>query len=337
MNIAYLFCESDGIRIPCVNFDEKVLNRLSELDSFWEKSWDFEIIKNEPLLFSSSLLLSEYFSNSLQEKLENEMRARKFSLKTQAAYIYFNRLFLRTMQKSPNEVTQEDITNFLALMERERNYSAATLNLAISSIKFFFRYIIKNNIVKEQQRPVHNKQLPIVLSPNEIIKILKTEKNLKHRLLLMLVYSSGLRVSEVVALKKEHIDLSRQVIYIRQGKGRKDRYTLLSEKAANFIKEYYDYFEIDKWIFPGQSGIKHLSIRAAQHIFDKATRNAGITKKVSIHGLRHSFATHLLENGTDIRYIQSLLGHSNIRTTERYTHVAKRDVLNIKSPLDNII
>jgi site-specific recombinase XerD len=152
----------------------------------------------------------------------------------------------------------------------------------------------------------------------------------------MLVYSSCLRVSEVVALKKEHIDLSRKVIYIRLGKGRKDRNTLLSEKAAMFIEEYYNFFNIDKWLFPGQPATHHLTIRSAQNIFDKAVRRAGIEKKITIHGLRHTFATHLLESGTDIRYIQTLLGHANLRTTERYTHVAKRSVLNIKSPLDTI-
>jgi site-specific recombinase XerD len=162
------------------------------------------------------------------------------------------------------------------------------------------------------------------------------EKNPKHRLLLMLVYSSGLRVSEVVALKREHIDLSRKIIFVKEGKGRKDRSTLLSEKAARFIEEYYSFYNIEKWLFPGQCPNRPLSIRSAQHIFDKAVRRACITKDISIHGLRHTFATHLLENGTDIRYIQSLLGHASLRTTERYTHVARRSLLNIKSPLDTI-
>jgi integrase/recombinase XerD len=176
----------------------------------------------------------------------------------------------------------------------------------------------------------------MILSKEEVSKILSLEKNPKHRLLLMLVYSSGLRVSEVVALKKEHIDLSRKVIYIRLGKGRKDRSTLLSEKAANYIVEYYKYFNIDKWVFPGQPAVKHLSIRSAQNIFDKSVRRAAILKEISIHSLRHTFATHLLESGTDIRYIQELLGHSSLRTTELYTHVARRNVLKIKSPLDTI-
>jgi len=270
------------------------------------------------------------------DKLTLELRCRKFSVKTQKAYIYYNRLLCDTLRKSPEEISHDDIKKFLAVMEEKRGYSASSLNLAISAIKFFFKYILKDDTIKEHIRPNHNKKLPMVLSTKEIISVLNTEKNPKHRLLLMLVYSSGLRVSEVVALKKEHIDLARQVIYIKQGKGRKDRYTMLSEKASQFIQEYYKYYDIDKWIFQGQDTSRHLTIRSAQRVFDKALRNAGITKEITFHGLRHSFATHLLENGTDIRYIQTLLGHSNIRTTERYTHIAKRNILNIKSPLDSI-
>ena len=269
-------------------------------------------------------------------KLEFEIQSRKFSIKTQKAYIYYIKLLCKTLQKSPEEIHSDDVTEFLAVMEKKRKYSASSLNLAISAIKFFFRNVLNDNSVNEQKRPSNDKNLPMILSSKEIIRILNTEKNPKHRLLLMLVYSSGLRVSEAVSLKKEHIDLSRLVIYIRQGKGRKDRYTMLSEKAALFIQGYYKQYNIDKWIFPGQSGINHITIRSAQRIFEKAVLNAGITKEISIHGLRHTFATHLLENGTDIRYIQTLLGHANIRTTERYTHIAKRNVLNIKSPLDSL-
>jgi site-specific recombinase XerD len=165
---------------------------------------------------------------------------------------------------------------------------------------------------------------------------MEAEKNPKHRLLLTLAYSSGLRVSEVVALKKEHIDLSRKVIYIKLGKGRKDRSALLAGKAIPFILDYYKYFNIDKWVFPGQIADRPLTIRTAQKVFHKAIKRAKIQKDISIHSLRHSFATHLLEDGIDIRYIQELLGHTSIRTTERYTHVAKRQVLNILSPLDTI-
>jgi len=195
---------------------------------------------------------------------------------------------------------------------------------------------MKDNSINEQHRPRHNARLSTVLSQGEISKILAMENNPKHRLLLMLAYSSGLRVSEVVALKKEHIDLSRKVIYVRLGKGRKDRCTILSEKASRVIAEYCACHNIETWLFPGQIAGRPLTIRSAQHIFDKAVRRAKIAKALSIHSLRHTFATHLLESGTDIRYIQELLGHSSVRTTERYTHVARRSILSIKSPLDSI-
>jgi site-specific recombinase XerD len=289
-----------------------------------------------PFSFPVSASLPEKFSEHWHAKLEAELRSRKYSLQTRRAYIYYNRLICRTLQKPPEQIRPDDVTEFLALMEKDKKYSASALNLAISAIKFFFKYVLRNDSIDEKHRPHQDGRLPMILSKEEISKIFSLEKNPKHRLLLMLVYSSGLRVSEVVSLKKEHIDLSRKVIYIRLGKGRKDRSTLLSEKAAQYIVEYYNYFNIDKWIFPGQPAAHHLSIRSAQNIFDKAVHRAAIQKKISIHGLRHTFATHLLESGTDIRYIQTLLGHISIRTTERYTHVACRSVLNIKSPLDTI-
>ena len=220
-------------------------------------------------------------------------------------------------------------------MEKSQKYSASAINLAISAFKFFFKNVLKNDCISERHRPREDERLPVVLSKDEITKILDMENNPKHRLLLMLAYSSGLRVSEVVSLKKEHIDLSRKAIYVQQGKGRKDRCTLLSEKAARFINEYLALHNIKTWLFPGQNTSRHLSIRSAQYIFDKAIRHAKISKKVSIHSLRHAFATHLLENGTDIRYIQELLGHSSLRTTERYTHVARGSILRIQSPLDS--
>jgi integrase/recombinase XerD len=168
------------------------------------------------------------------------------------------------------------------------------------------------------------------------VRLLRALLNIKHRTVLALAYSGGLRVSEVTALKPEDIDLSRNLIYIRKAKGRKDRYTLLSKKTANLLKKYINAYKPEKWLFEGQNPANHLSIRSAEKVFENACKAAGIKKKVSIHCLRHSFATHLLENGTDIRYIQELLGHASSRTTQIYTHIAKRDFLKITSPLDRI-
>ncbi|MCL2762198.1 MAG: site-specific integrase [Treponema sp.] len=340
---------------PCVQVEEDTSAPL-KIAGFWERPWEqsangYPVKQNKtnlhhqtehsshaPTMFTmfDPLPLPEQFPEHWETKLESELRSYKYSPQTRRAYLYYNRLLCRTLQKSPEDIKPNDITQFLAAIEKDRDYSAASMNLAISAIKFFYRRIMKNESITEQHRPRHDGRLPMVLSKTEISKIFAMESNPKHRLLLMLVYSSGLRVSEVVALKREHIDLSRKVIYIRQGKGRKDRYTILSEKVTECITEYCAFYDIKTWLFPGQPASQPLSIRSAQHIFDKAVRHAQIPKKISIHGLRHTFATHLLESGTDIRYIQDLLGHSSLRTTERYTHVARRSVLNIKSPLDTL-
>ena len=278
----------------------------------------------------------EKFTQKWQDALETELRAEKSSPRTMRSYLFFNRLMCRMLQKSPEDIRASDVTKFLALVEKDRGYCASSINLAISAIKYFYKRILHREFPDEQNRPGQDKNLPVVLAKSEVNAILSMETNPKHRLLLMLVYSSGLRVSEVVALRKEHIDIARGVINIRLAKGRKDRCTVLSEKAAALITKYCDFYHIETWLFPGQNPTRPLTIRSAQHIFDKAVRRAQITKKVSIHSFRHAFATHLLESGTDIRYIQSLLGHSSLRTTSRYTHVAKRNILSIKSPLDTM-
>jgi site-specific recombinase XerD len=175
-----------------------------------------------------------------------------------------------------------------------------------------------------------------VLSKEDVSAILASEKNLSHRLLLMIAYSSGLRVSEVVQLKREDIDISRKMITVRSGKGRKDRCTLLADSVIGTLKLHYMNDNSSTWIFPGMKQDTHLSIRSAQRIFENALKRTDVKIDASIHTLRHAFATHLLENGTDIRYIQELLGHASIKTTSRYTHVARCGVLKIASPLDSL-
>lgn len=160
-------------------------------------------------------------------------------------------------------------------------------------------------------------------------------ENIKHKAILMLIYSSGLRVSGVVNLKPEDIDTHRKMIHIKGAKGKKDRYTLLSEIALKTINEYRKRYTILDFLFPGQNEGEHLSIRSVEHIMEHAIKNAGIQKKVTVHSLRHSFVTHLLEAGTDLRYIQELLGHKSSKTTEIYTHVSDRDIRRIRSPLDD--
>jgi site-specific recombinase XerD len=179
-------------------------------------------------------------------------------------------------------------------------------------------------------------KLPVVLSSEEIKALFEGVRNIKHRLLLMVTYSAGLRVGEVVRLKPEDIDGHRKLMHIHCGKGQKDRYTLLSDVVLDGLREYWKAYKPRTWLFEGSTEGKPYSIRSAEKVFDLAKKKAGIKKDVTIHSLRHSFATHLLEQGIDIRYIQELLGHSSVRTTEIYTHVSRRQIGTIKSPIEQM-
>jgi site-specific recombinase XerD len=305
------------------------------VDGFFKTLWRRESaetpVSGEPVSERSG---PSFFEEKWRILLETELHSRKYSPKTRAAYLHFNRALCAVLRKPPEKITEMDIKRYIAYLDKIRGLSSSTMNLAISALKFFYHEILKTNIAREQSRPRGDKRLPAVLSRSEVDRLLAVITNVKHRLLLMIAYSSGLRVSETVALRREHIDADRRTILVRSGKGRKDRLTILSTKAAILLKEYCRDAAQSPWLFPGQPPEKHLSVRSAQHIFSRALSQAGIEKDATIHGLRHSFATHLLETGTDIRYIQTLLGHQSLKTTTRYTHVARRAVLNVQSPLD---
>ena len=280
--------------------------------------------------------LSDHFFDTWREKLETELRSRKYSPHTRTAYVNYNQALCQWLQKTPDAVTNEDIKRYLAFLEKAGHLSASSINLTLSAIKFFHRHVLKNDNADEHHRPRQDKRLPVVLSKAEIKKMIAGERNTKHRLLLMMVYASGLRVSEAVSLKRQNVDTARKSLLIVSGKGRKDRYTIMSETVVETLTQYFSQYKITGWLFPGADTGKHLSIRSAQHICEHALKKANIQKTASIHSLRHSFATHLLESGTDISYIKELLGHASVRTTERYTHVARRKTLKIISPLDTL-
>ncbi len=176
-----------------------------------------------------------------------------------------------------------------------------------------------------------------MLSREEVFKILSSVTNIKHRAILMITYSAGLRVGEVARLKVEDIGTERKLIHVRGAKGRKDRYTILSDVAIETLNLYLKSYQLKKLLFHGKNENSHLTIRSVEKIFDNAVKSAGVTKDVSIHSLRHSFATHLLESGVDLRYIQELLGHKSSKTTEIYTHFSNKDLSRIQSPLDLIM
>lgn len=242
------------------------------------------------------------------------------------------------MNSNLDTITKADIQGYLLELLDQQQRSHSYVNTAVSATKFCLQHVLKKgHVAVDVPRPKKQQKLPSVLSQDEVIRIFEAVQNIKHKAILSVVYSSGLRLGEVVRLKVNDIDRERMVIHIKQGKGRKDRYTVLSEVTLKLLELYAKTTTLDTWLFPGAKEGKHLSERSVQKIFEKALIGAGIRKEVSLHSLRHSFATHLLENGTDLRYIQELLGHKDVKTTERYTHVRRKDVMRIQSPLDRIM
>ncbi|MDE3092129.1 MAG: tyrosine-type recombinase/integrase [Chloroflexota bacterium] len=215
--------------------------------------------------------------------------------------------------------------------------SAGYCRGARSALIFLYEVALKQRgKVCELPRMKRPDQLPVVLSREEVAKILKVTTFLKHKAVLMVAYSAGLRVGEVVRLKVSEIDSKRMQIRVTAGKGAKDRYTLLSETALTMLRDYFRAFKPKDWLFTGDAPGDHLSERSAQQVFKDAKKKAGILKPATFHTLRHSFATHLMEDGVDTRYIQELLGHDSIKTTERYAHVTQKGMARVKSPLDNL-
>ncbi len=197
--------------------------------------------------------------------------------------------------------------------------------------------MLKRKFIYEVKRPRKDKKFPVVLSKEEeVANILSSVDNIKHKAILMLIYSAGLRVGEVIKLKTEDIDSQRMLIHVKGAKGRKDRYSLLSESALKTLRKYWKQHKPVKWLFHGPNKEKYITIRTAQRIFEMACKRGGIKKEVTIHSLRHSFATHLLESGVDLRYIQEILGHKSSKTTEIYTHVTNTNLAKIRNPLDQI-
>ncbi|HEX3032797.1 MAG TPA: site-specific tyrosine recombinase/integron integrase, partial [Bacillota bacterium] len=277
-------------------------------------------------------------SEELLGEIGRELKIRGFSQRTCKTYLSHCRRFLASLEQDPREVTDVMIKEYLLKMIQEGKVSHAYVSQSISAIKFMYKEVLhKGNVVMRLPRPKAEKKLPDVLSVQEIGQLFSSVKNIKQRAILMLIYSAGLRVSEVVRLKSEDLDVDRKLIHVRQGKGRKDRFTLLSELALQAVQVYLRECGAGRWLFPGMEPGRHLTERTVQKVFEQACKEAGITKSVTVHSLRHSFATHLLENGTDLRYIQELLGHASTKTTEIYTHVCQRDLKRIQSPLDRIL
>ncbi|MFN0187850.1 MAG: tyrosine-type recombinase/integrase [Bacteroidia bacterium] len=261
----------------------------------------------------------------------------RYSESTRITYENQMRQFMRFIEPTTiDNLTKDMIDKYMVYLVDERKVSISTQNTAINSIKFYLERVNKGDrTFYYVDRPLNDRLLPSVLSEEEMQKLLGASQNIKHRCIMFLLYSAGLRISELLGLKWKDIDEYRMIIYIRAGKGGKDRITLLSKLALDYLKYYLELYKPREWLFESPNGSQY-SARSVNQFIHRYCSMAGIKKHVSAHTLRHSFATHLLERGTDLRYIQTLLGHESSRTTERYTHVTKRGFEKLISPLDMI-
>ncbi len=265
------------------------------------------------------------------------MEQQRYSENTIKSYMSMLIIFFKHFYYKPaKDISEKDIIRFNHNKLMNSNYSYNAQNQMISAIKLFFRKYNNMRINSEFiERPVRQKYLPIVLSINEVENIINATRNLKHKVLLSVIYSAGLRIGETLNLQLSDIDSSRMLIRISQAKGNKDRYVPLSEKLVYYLREYFKIYRPQTYLFEGQYGGKYTQ-SSARSILKRAQLIANINKRVTLHTLRHSFATHLLESGTDIRYIQELLGHNSPKTTMIYTHVSSQSLRNIKSPFDKL-
>ncbi len=239
-------------------------------------------------------------------------------------------------QKNIKEISEPDILEFLRYLVVERGVSSSYQNISINAIKFYYEKVLgESRKFYYVERPLKERTLPVVLNKDEISRMIKLTDNVKHKAILMLIYSAGLRLGEALNLRIEDIDSKRMLIHIKAAKGKKDRTSLLSQKTLVFLREYYKLYIPKEYLFTGQYGGKYTS-SSVQNIVKDAAKRANIIKKVTPHTLRHSFATHLLEQGVNLRYIQSLLGHESSRTTEVYTHINSRSFDGISSPIDDL-
>ena len=267
------------------------------------------------------------------KKLETELKLRGFSRQTSKMYMFYNRKFLAFIKKSPEDVEEDDIREFLAYKMSDDSLSHASIALIKASLKFFYMDMLGKNLALVRT-PKASKKLPVILTRNEIKDLLEKTRNRKHKLLIELLYSSGLRLSECINLKYTDLDLDEGTGWVRLGKGSKDRLFIISETFGKDLKDYKEQCCSDGKGYIFLVNGRKMSPRGIQHAIKVCARRAGIEKDVHVHTLRHSFATHLLENGVDIRKIQKLLGHSNLQTTQIYTQVSSEEIKKIKSPLD---
>jgi site-specific recombinase XerD len=272
-----------------------------------------------------------------RDAMDEAMALRGLAPRTRSTYLSWVRRLVRFCRVAPDQLTTEQVRAFLLDLTQERKVSFSTFNQALNAARFFFMDVLHRPFVVEglrYQRPP--RRLPVVMNEAEVSQLLASAVSLRDRALLETAYATGMRVSEVTRMLITDLDSQRMVIRVEQGKGRQDRYVMLSPSLLETLRAYWRESKPKSFLFPGLGGKKPLCISSAQKAFDKAQQRARIEKPVSFHTLRHSFATHLLEDGVNVRTIQALLGHRSLHTTELYTHVTENYLHQMRSPLDRL-
>lgn len=274
---------------------------------------------------------------ALRQRMLEDLRVRNYSPKTQTMYVQRVSQFATHFGRSPDQLTAEEIRTYLVHLVETKRVSWSAFNQTVCALRFLYRVTLnQRDRVPDIPFPRGVKKLPTVLSPDEVLRLLRAVRQPKHRAVLLTIYAAGLRISEALALKVSDIDSERMVIHVRQGKGRKDRTVMLSPQLLNALREHARRVRPRDWLFSGRRPEQPLHASAIQRACADACKAAGIVKHATVHTLRHSFATHLLETGTDLRLIQTLLGHNSIKTTAIYTHVSAQRLHATPSPLDRL-
>jgi integrase/recombinase XerD len=335
---------SNELRCWHVQEGSNILNQLLEI--FKGKAWlDYTAVRYNRSLpvkqkVSMRHLLSPLDSSDLKEldDFRKWMEHKRYSISTINTYGEGISTFLKFIKpKLPTEADNEDMVRFVHDYLIPSGLSYSYQNQVVNAAKLFYLKVHSNSINTDiLERPRREHKLPNVLSINEIQMLLRAPVNLKHRTMLSMIYACGLRRSELLSLKIEHIDYNRNILIIKQSKGKKDRIVPLSQKIIKLIDEYQKRYHPAIWLFEGLEKGEKYSESSLEKVLHTSCKSAGINKPVTLHWLRHSYATHLLEGGTDLRFIQELLGHSSSKTTEIYTHVSTKSLQNIKSPFDDL-
>ena len=272
----------------------------------------------------------------LRTRMTEDMQIRNLSPHTQASYVQQVSLFARHFNSSPEVLGPEDIRSYQVYLTNEKKLAPSSVVIAVSALRFLYRVTLQKEWVFEHMIPAPKKPqtLPVVLSPEEVLHFLDCVQHIRHRTILTTCYAAGLRISESVCLKPNHIDSQRMVIRVDQGKGNKDRYVMLSPKLLESLRHWWRTERPTPWLFPGDIPGAPISRSAVELACQKAHELSGIPKPITPHSMRHAFAVHLLERGTDVRTIQLLLGHRSLATTARYLRIATSKVCSTTSPLD---